>query len=95
MLYKSSLKNRKKIKEENLRHVAIIMDGNGRWAEKRGKIRTLGHKEGFKTARKIVKFAVENNIEILTLYVFSKENWKRPKLEVTALMKLFFFCIKK
>ncbi|QCI24882.1 di-trans,poly-cis-decaprenylcistransferase [Buchnera aphidicola (Rhopalosiphum padi)] len=94
MLYKSSLKNRQKIKEENLRHVAIIMDGNGRWAEKRGKIRTLGHKEGFKTARKIVKFAVENNIEILTLYVFSKENWKRPKLEIIALMKLFFFALK-
>lgn len=94
MLYKSSLKNRQKIKEENLRHVAIIMDGNGRWAEKRGKIRTLGHKEGFKTARKIVKFAVENNIEILTLYAFSKENWKRPKLEIIALMKLFFFALK-
>ncbi|AYN24817.1 polyprenyl diphosphate synthase [Buchnera aphidicola] len=94
MLYKSSLKNKQKIKEDNLRHIAIIMDGNGRWAEKRGKIRTLGHKEGFKTARKIIKFAVENNIEILTLYVFSRENWRRPKLEIKALMKLFFFALK-
>ncbi|AAM67789.1 polyprenyl diphosphate synthase [Buchnera aphidicola] len=94
MLYKSSLKNKKRIQKENLRHIAIIMDGNGRWAEKRGKIRTLGHKEGFKTARKIIKYAVENNIKILTLYVFSRENWRRPKLEITALMKLFFFALK-
>lgn len=93
MLYTSSLKN-KEVKKENLRHIAIIMDGNGRWSEKKGKIRTLGHKAGFKTAKKIVKFAVENNIKILTLYAFSKENWKRPKSEIIGLMELFFFALK-
>ncbi|CAL4321743.1 polyprenyl diphosphate synthase [Buchnera aphidicola] len=93
MLHKSLLKN-KKIQEENLRHIAIIMDGNGRWSERKGKIRTLGHKEGFKTAKKIVKFAVKRNIKILTLYAFSKENWKRPKIEIMGLMELFFFALK-
>ncbi|AWH90543.1 di-trans,poly-cis-decaprenylcistransferase [Buchnera aphidicola (Melanaphis sacchari)] len=83
------------IKKINLHHIAIIMDGNGRWAQKRGKIRTLGHKEGFKTVKKIIKFSIEKKIKILTLYAFSTENWKRPRLEVIELMNLFLFALKK
>jgi len=94
MSYQSSLKNSTKFKEENLHHVAIIMDGNRRWAKKKGKTCTLGHKEGLKTAKKIVKFAIAKNIEVLTLYAFSKENWKRPKIEIIMLMKLFLFALK-
>lgn len=90
MLYKSLLTKKIKPKEEHLHHIAIIMDGNGRWAERRGKVRTLGHEEGFRAAKKIVKFAIERKIKILTLYAFSRENWKRPKLEIIALMELFF-----
>ncbi|CAL4321638.1 Ditrans,polycis-undecaprenyl-diphosphate synthase ((2E,6E)-farnesyl-diphosphate specific) [Buchnera aphidicola (Protaphis terricola)] len=75
-------------------HVAIIMDGNGRWAKKRNKIRTFGHKEGFKAVKRTIKFALQNKIEILTLYTFSKENWKRPKLEVQSLLKIFLFALK-
>ncbi len=70
------------------RHIAIIMDGNGRWAEKRGLLRLMGHTQGVKTLQEIVKAARELNIEVLTLYAFSSENWKRPKKEVTGLMSL-------
>lgn len=70
------------------RHIAIIMDGNGRWAKKRGLPRIAGHHEGMKVVRKIVKSASELRIEALTLYAFSTENWKRPKVEVDYLMKL-------
>ncbi|AXI09111.1 isoprenyl transferase [Oceanobacillus zhaokaii] len=69
-------------------HVAIIMDGNGRWAEKRGLPRIAGHQAGVKTVNKIVKFAVEANIQILTLYAFSTENWNRPKSEIDFILKL-------
>ncbi|QHS22278.1 isoprenyl transferase [Virgibacillus sp. MSP4-1] len=69
-------------------HVAIIMDGNGRWAKKRGLPRAAGHKEGMKTIKKIVKKAVELKLNVLTLYAFSTENWKRPKSEVDYIMKL-------
>ncbi|RDW17807.1 isoprenyl transferase [Oceanobacillus chungangensis] len=69
-------------------HVAIIMDGNGRWAEKRGLPRIAGHQAGVKTVNKIVKTAVEANIQILTLYAFSTENWNRPKSEIDFIMKL-------
>ncbi|MBB6452891.1 undecaprenyl diphosphate synthase [Salirhabdus euzebyi] len=74
---------------ENLpKHVAIIMDGNGRWAKQRGLPRAAGHKEGMTTIKKIVSKAVELNLEALTLYAFSTENWKRPKTEVEYIMKL-------
>ncbi|SNZ09718.1 Undecaprenyl pyrophosphate synthetase [Terribacillus aidingensis] len=69
-------------------HIAIIMDGNGRWAKKRGLPRIAGHKEGMTTVRRIVKAANRINVKVLTLYAFSKENWKRPQAEVEFLMKL-------
>lgn len=71
------------------KHVAIIMDGNGRWAKKKGKIRTFGHKAGVESVRAVVRFARKNNIESLTLFAFSSENWKRPEEEVNVLMDLF------
>lgn len=72
------------------RHVAIIMDGNGRWAKNRGKLRVSGHKAGVNSVRRAVNFAVSENMDALTLYAFSSENWSRPPLEVQALMELFF-----
>jgi undecaprenyl diphosphate synthase len=70
------------------RHVAIIMDGNGRWAKKRGLPRIRGHRAAVKTVTDIVEFSAEIGIGYLTLYAFSVENWRRPKSEVTALMRL-------
>ncbi|MEQ5806960.1 di-trans,poly-cis-decaprenylcistransferase [Alteromonas sp. NFXS44] len=70
-------------------HVAIIMDGNGRWAQKKGKIRTFGHKAGVESVRAVVRFARQNSIQSLTLFAFSSENWKRPEEEVSVLMELF------
>jgi undecaprenyl diphosphate synthase len=70
------------------RHVAIIMDGNGRWAKQRNLPRIMGHRTGTKTVKNIVKTASELNLEVLTLYAFSTENWKRPSLEVKGLMAL-------
>lgn len=69
-------------------HVAIIMDGNGRWAKKRGMPRVAGHKEGVSTVAKVVKAAVKCNVKVLTLYTFSTENWKRPKNEVDSILRL-------
>ena len=69
-------------------HVAVIMDGNGRWAQKRGLPRIAGHKEGMNTVREITKVAAQLKIKILTLYAFSTENWKRPPAEVEYLMKI-------
>lgn len=71
------------------RHIAIIMDGNGRWANFRGLLRTAGHSAGVKTLKKILTAAVDLNLEALTVYAFSTENWKRPHSEVDFLMKLF------
>lgn len=71
------------------KHVAIIMDGNGRWARKRGLPRTAGHLEGVKRAKEVVKACGERGIEVLTLYAFSTENWRRPAEEVGFLMRLF------
>lgn len=71
------------------KHVAIIMDGNGRWAKKKGKIRTFGHRAGVESVRASVRFARKNNIQSLTLFAFSSENWKRPEEEVSVLMDLF------
>ncbi|MBO9128851.1 isoprenyl transferase [Bacillus sp. 165] len=75
-------------KGEIPKHIAIIMDGNGRWAKKRALPRVAGHHEGMKVVRKITRFANELGVQVLTLYAFSTENWKRPKLEVDFLMKL-------
>lgn len=69
-------------------HIAIIMDGNGRWAKKRSLPRVAGHHEGMKTVRKITRLANELGVDVLTLYAFSTENWKRPKMEVDFLMRL-------
>jgi len=69
-------------------HIAIIMDGNGRWAKKRGLPRTAGHKAGVKSVKKIVQIGGEIDLKYLTVFTFSTENWKRPKSEVSALMKL-------
>ncbi len=77
------------------RHLAIIMDGNGRWAKQRGKLRVFGHENGVKAVRETVETAAKIGIEHLTLYAFSTENWKRPKLEVETLMKLLVASLRK
>ena len=76
-------------------HIAIIMDGNGRWARKRSLPRIMGHRRGVDAVRKIVKACGELGIKVLTLYTFSTENWKRPETEVSALMKILSGTIKK
>ena len=76
-------------------HIAIIMDGNGRWALKRGKSRNYGHQKGLKTIEKIVDYSIEKKISYLTLFTFSSENWKRPKNEVSYLFKLLVNYFKK
>ncbi len=73
----------------NPRHIAIIMDGNGRWAEKKFMPRIMGHRAGVKTVRKVVEYCVKEKIEVLSLFAFSSENWRRPKKEVNMLMELF------
>jgi undecaprenyl diphosphate synthase len=77
------------------KHIAIIMDGNGRWAKSKGKIRAFGHENGTKSVRTTVENCVQLGIEHLTLYAFSTENWKRPKLEVKTLMRLLISSLKK
>jgi len=76
------------------RHVAIIMDGNGRWAKKRGRPRAAGHQAGFRTTRDIVEVCARQQIDALTLFAFSSENWKRPETEVGLLMDLFLRALK-
>ena len=71
-------------------HVAIIMDGNGRWAEKNRLTRALGHRAGVKSVKRSVECAIKHNVKVLTVYAFSTENWKRPKEEVSFLMDLFY-----
>ncbi|WP_371922397.1 MULTISPECIES: isoprenyl transferase [unclassified Bizionia] len=77
------------------KHLAIIMDGNGRWAKQKGLLRSIGHENGSKSVREIVEASAELGIENLTLYAFSTENWNRPKLEVQTLMKLLVSSLKK
>ncbi|MCH8500465.1 MAG: di-trans,poly-cis-decaprenylcistransferase [Aliidiomarina sp.] len=77
------------------RHVAIIMDGNGRWATQRGKRRTYGHRAGAQAVRSAIAFARRNGIEALTLFAFSSENWGRPAHEVSVLMELFMGVLKR
>ena len=71
-----------------IKHVAIIMDGNGRWGLKNKKSRNLGHKQGLKTVEKIIRSSIKNKVKYLTLYAFSTENWKRPKKEINFLFNL-------
>ena len=77
------------------KHVAVIMDGNGRWAKKNGLLRAIGHKKGVNSVRSTVEASVELGISILTLYAFSTENWNRPKTEVNALMELLVSSLNK
>ena len=76
------------------KHIAIIMDGNGRWAKQKGKLRVFGHENGTKSVREITEACAELGIENLTLYAFSTENWKRPKIEVQTLMRLLISSLK-
>jgi undecaprenyl diphosphate synthase len=90
-----------KLKEKILKkgnlpaHVAIIMDGNGRWAKRRGLPRTAGHQAGVKAVKRVVRAAGDLGVSVLTLFTFSQENWKRPKSEVSAIMKLLYETTKR
>ena len=87
---------KEKIDPQNLpQHIAIIMDGNGRWAKKQGLMRALGHEKGTKAVREAVEACSEIGVKNLTLYAFSTENWNRPKIEVDTLMKLLVSSLKK
>ena len=77
------------------KHIAIIMDGNGRWAKQKGMLRAFGHENGTKSVRQTVETCAELGVENLTLYAFSTENWNRPKLEVQTLMRLLVSSLKK
>jgi undecaprenyl diphosphate synthase len=89
------------VKKEDIRkdrlpkHIAVIMDGNGRWAKKRGSQRIFGHKNGVKAVKETVEGAAELGIDYLTLYAFSRENWNRPKQEIDALMNLLVSTVDK
>ncbi len=90
------MNNHGHIDEENLpKHIAIIMDGNGRWAKQRGKMRVFGHENGVHAVRRTVENCAKHKIDFLTLYAFSTENWKRPKLEVQTLMRLLVASLRK
>lgn len=79
----------------NPRHIAIIMDGNGRWAQKRYMPRAMGHQAGVKTVRKVVEYCAHHKIEVLSLFAFSSENWRRPETEVSLLMALFMATLQR
>lgn len=76
-------------------HIAIIMDGNGRWAERQGKPRNAGHRAGVESVRKVMETCGESGVKVLTLFAFSSENWKRPQSEVNLLMELFLIALKQ
>lgn len=82
-------------KERLPQHIAIIMDGNGRWAKKRGRIRVFGHENGVRAVREASESAAELGVKYLTLYAFSSENWRRPQHEINALMNLLVKTIRK
>ena len=87
--------SKEKIDKNRLpKHIAIIMDGNGRWAKEKGKFRIFGHQNGVKAVREVSEGCAELGVECLTLYAFSTENWNRPKIEVNALMTLLVKTIK-
>ncbi len=88
MFGKKKNKSEKIIVDDRLKHIAFIMDGNGRWATKRGMPREFGHKRGAETMKKIVRYCGSLNIGYVTVYAFSTENWKRPEGEVKAIMEL-------
>jgi undecaprenyl diphosphate synthase len=81
--------------EQLPKHIAIIMDGNGRWAKQQGKHRVFGHKNGVRAVRDVTEACAEIGVKYLTLYAFSTENWNRPQTEVSALMELLFLTIRK
>ena len=81
--------------QRNPKHIAIIMDGNGRWAKQKGKLRVFGHQRGMETVREVIQQAAKMQIPYLTLYAFSVENWNRPKMEVEALMSLLIKGLRK
>lgn len=85
----------KNIEKQRPKHIAIILDGNGRWAKKRFMPRFVGHQKGLKAVKRVVSYCANNGIEALTLFAFSTENWKRPKEEVSQLMGLFLKALKK
>ncbi len=86
----------KEVNKDNIpKHVAIIMDGNGRWAKQKGKLRVFGHKNGVKAVHATIEASAKIGIKFITLYAFSTENWNRPLLEVNALMNLLIDTIKK
>ena len=87
-LFRKQKNNPKADLERLPRHVAIIMDGNGRWAKRRGLPRTAGHAAGAETFRTVATYAKDIGLEFLTVYAFSTENWKRPQEEVDAIMNL-------
>lgn len=90
------METKEKIKSKKTpRHIAIIMDGNGRWAKKHGAIRAFGHKAGIKSVRAVAEASAELGVEVVTLYTFSTENWNRPKEEVNAIMNLLAVTITK
>lgn len=90
------MSHKEKIDEQRLpQHIAIIMDGNGRWAKGKGKFRIFGHQNGVKAVREVTEACAEIGVKYLTLYAFSTENWSRPKAEVMALMELLVSTIKK
>ena len=91
----SDLLDRIRLSGDVPRHVAVIMDGNGRWARNRGLPRHLGHREGMKSVREVIEGAIEAGVEILTLFAFSTENWNRPPREVSALMGLLQMYARK
>jgi len=91
----SELLDRIRVSGDLPRHVAVIMDGNGRWARARGLPRHLGHREGMRAVREAIEGAVEAGVEILTLFAFSTENWQRPAREVSALMSLLQLYARK
>ena len=84
-----------KDKFNTIQHIAIIMDGNGRWAEKKGYSRIKGHEKGVESVREITEFCVSKNLKYLTLFTFSEENWNRPKKEIFALMELLVKTLDK
>jgi undecaprenyl diphosphate synthase len=91
----SSLKEQIRDSNKRPKHVAIIMDGNGRWAKKQGFLRSIGHENGVGALRNIATASAKANIEYLTVYAFSSENWNRPKAEVKALMSILVSSLKK
>lgn len=91
----SKMTDKKQLNSNIPKHIAIIMDGNGRWAKKKGMFRAFGHENGTKAVREVVESSAEIGVKNLTLYAFSTENWNRPKLEVDILMKLLVNALKK